>query len=95
MVFMPHFLRSIRIFKVPGIALIFPVFIFAATKTASVTGNWNNTATWGGAAVPGGSDDIVINQGITATLVADYTTTGTLTLNGAAGVGTIQMAGFN
>ncbi|MCX6182410.1 MAG: autotransporter-associated beta strand repeat-containing protein [Bacteroidetes bacterium] len=65
---------------------------FAATKTASVTGNWSNTATWGGAAVPGAADDIVVNTGITVTMTADYTTTGTLTLNGT---GTIQMAAYN
>ncbi|MDB5047740.1 MAG: Fibronectin type domain protein [Fibrobacteres bacterium] len=73
------------------IALLLPALCLGV-KTASVTGNWNSTATWGGAAVPGGADDIVINTGITVTLVADYTTSGALTLNLT---GTIQMASFD
>ena len=40
----------------------------AATKIASVSGNWNNTATWGGFAAPTISDDIIINAGITVTM---------------------------
>jgi len=68
--------------------------IFAAPKIASVTGAWSNTATWGGAAAPvsGGGDDIEVNSGITVTMDAAYSTTGTLTLNGT---GTIEMAGYN
>ena len=69
-------------------------YIQAAIKTASVTGNWNVNATWGGAAAPvsGGGDDIIINNNVTVTMVADYSTTATMTLNGT---GTIQLAGFN
>jgi hypothetical protein len=44
-----------------------------ALRTASVTGNWNNTATWGGAAVPGNGDHVVINNGITLTVPVGYT----------------------
>lgn len=44
---------------VPGIA---------ATRVASVSGNWSNTATWGGAPVPTISDDVKVNPGITLTV---------------------------
>ena len=40
----------------------------AATRTASVSGNWSATATWGGAAVPTAADDVTINSGITVTV---------------------------
>lgn len=60
-----------------------------AQKTASVSGLWSNTTTWGGAAVPTGSDDIIINNGISVTIDNNFTTTGSITLNGT---GTIQMA---
>jgi len=39
-----------------------------ATRTASVSGDWSNTATWGGAAVPVAGDDVVINSAITVTI---------------------------
>ena len=56
-----------------------------AARTASVTGNWNNTATWGGAAVPTSSDDITINAGITVTMnVAGSCTVITSMGNGAS-----------
>lgn len=50
------------------------VSVYAVTKTASVTGAWSNTATWGGAAalVSGGGDDIVVNTGITVTMDATF-----------------------
>jgi hypothetical protein len=42
-----------------------------ATRTASVNGNWSNTATWGGAAVPVDGDAVVINVGITVLMNVD------------------------
>ena len=39
-----------------------------AARTASVSGNWSNPATWGGAAVPTATDDITIAAGITVTM---------------------------
>ena len=44
---------------------------FAAVRTASVTGNWNNTATWGGLSVPTAADDVTINSGITVTVTVN------------------------
>ncbi len=46
---------------------------FSAIKTASVTGNWNSTATWGGSAVPTATDVVIINNGITVTITATAT----------------------
>lgn len=43
-----------------------------AARTASVTGNWNDTATWGGAAVPVSGDTVTINDGITVTIPTGY-----------------------
>ena len=40
----------------------------AAPKTASVSGPWNNTVTWGGSPVPTSGDDITINSGVTVTV---------------------------
>ncbi len=39
-----------------------------ANRTASVSGNWNNTATWGGQSVPVAGDNVTINQGVTVTV---------------------------
>ena len=44
----------------------------AATNTASSSGFWNDTNTWGGASVPNSSDDVIINSGITVTIPAGY-----------------------
>lgn len=39
-----------------------------AARTASVSGNWADTATWGGSAAPGNGDTAIINDGITVTI---------------------------
>lgn len=52
-----------------------------AAKTASVTGNWNDTNTWGGAAVPVAGDTCSINTGITVTVDITNATCGSLTIN--------------
>lgn len=41
------------------------------TVTASVSGNWSNTATWGGSAVPVDNDAVAINAGITVVFDVD------------------------
>ncbi|MEI6277539.1 MAG: hypothetical protein WCP08_16185, partial [Prolixibacteraceae bacterium] len=66
----------------------------AVPKTASVSGNWSSTATWGGVAVPSASDAVTINSGITVSLTAaatcsSLTNNGTLTANAQ----TITVAG--
>ena len=64
-----------------------------ATITATVTGNWSNTATWGGAAVPVAGDAVTINNGINVTIdvaavcnslaISNGNTTTTLTISGS------------
>jgi hypothetical protein len=42
---------------------------FSITRTASVSGPWNNSGTWGGA-IPGNNDDVIIGTNITVTITA-------------------------
>lgn len=61
---------------------------FAATRTATTTGLWSSTATWGGT-LPAAGDDVVIGNGVTVTVGANATArtivfsnaTGTITVN--------------
>jgi len=67
-----HIIPIIKAFK--AIALIamlcvLPTFGYSAARTATVAGNWSNTATWGGSAVPTSSDDVTIT--VTVTLDVD------------------------
>jgi hypothetical protein len=41
---------------------------FGAVRTASVTGDWSNTATWGGSAAPVSGDSVNINGDIVVTI---------------------------
>ncbi len=54
---------------------------FATTRTASVTGNWNSTTTWGGT-VPNANDDVVINAGVTVTINVNPNNINNVTVNG-------------
>lgn len=42
--------------------------MLAALRTASTTGDWTSTTTWGGQSVPTSVDDVIINPGITLTV---------------------------
>ena len=61
--------------------VLLPTPVYAAARTASVTGNWDNTATWGGSAVPTSADDVTINAGVTVTVNVPNAQCLTLTLN--------------
>ncbi len=67
-----------------------------AAFTASVTGNWSNTATWGGSGPPGAGDTVTINSGITVTVDAAACTASVLAVGsdpgGAVGSGTPAIA---
>ena len=68
------------------------------TKTASVTGLWTNTATWGGAAVPIDGDDVTINTGITVYFDDDHGPNGknfTTGLNSLVITGTLRFPTTN
>ncbi len=55
-----------------GIMMLMSSLFFVSTamaqRTASVSGNWSNTATWGGQAVPTAAQTVTINSGITVTV---------------------------
>lgn len=55
----------------------------AAVRTASANGNWNSTATWGGAAVPTSADTCIINSGVAVTVNTAGATCGSLTIGNA------------
>lgn len=57
-----------------------------SVKTASVSGNWTSTTTWGGQSPPAADDDVVINSGVTVTMNTSYTSTSTFTINGTGSV---------
>ncbi|MBI5372502.1 MAG: T9SS type A sorting domain-containing protein [Sphingobacteriales bacterium] len=57
----------------------------AQTRTASLSGNWNNTTTWGGASVPTSANDVVINSGITVTVDIVAAACNTVTFASASG----------
>ena len=64
---------------------------WAAARTASVTGNWNNTATWGGSSVPVAGDTVTINSGITVTVTADAACTSLTFTQGTSSGGTVNI----
>lgn len=64
-----------------------------AARTASVSGLWSSTATWGGSAVPTSADTVVINGGVTVTVDTASATCLSLTL-GSSDSGTATLS-FN
>lgn len=54
---------------------------YAVLRIASVSGNWNNAATWGGT-VPAANDDIQINAGVTVTINTNPANIVNVTING-------------
>ncbi|MEI7908058.1 MAG: autotransporter-associated beta strand repeat-containing protein [Verrucomicrobiota bacterium] len=47
-----------------------PSVTFRVKHAASVSGDWNNPATWGGVAGPGAADDVIIGGGVAVTVPA-------------------------
>ncbi|MBN8688528.1 MAG: T9SS type A sorting domain-containing protein [Chitinophagales bacterium] len=77
------------------IALTLALFLTVAvvnaqTRTASVTGIWSNTATWGGASVPTSINDVVINNGITVTVDVALAECNSLTFGSTSGTITVN-----
>jgi hypothetical protein len=65
----------------------------AASRAASVSGDWNNTATWGGASVPVAGDTVTNNAGVTVTIPAGYTAEcSTINFTTGNGASTILLA---
>lgn len=66
--------------------VLFASLDLAAQKTATVSGNWSNPATWTPSGVPAASDAVIINPGITVTVDVNNAQAANLTLN-VSGVG--------
>lgn len=64
---MKKYLLNLRVVCVM-LAFVLASTIANAQRTASASGPWNNTATWGGQSVPTSSDDVTINNGVTVTV---------------------------
>jgi hypothetical protein len=64
-----------------------------AQKTASVSGNWSNTATWGGAAVPTSTEAVIINSGITVTVDVTNAVCASMKINTANTTAILTFAG--
>ena len=69
-----RYMRKFSGFAARSLCAMFAIVVLtansvdAANRTASVTGEWNDQATWGGATVPGADDNVTINSGITVTI---------------------------
>lgn len=63
-----------------------------AQRTASISGNWNNTATWGGAAVPSIGDAVTINVGVNVTVNVTNATCASMVIGSGSGVATLTFA---
>ena len=66
-----------------------------AQRTASASGPWNNTATWGGASVPTSSDDVTINNGVTVTVNVANAQCKSITIGSTSTPGGITINGTN
>ena len=65
----------------------------AAVITNTTSGTWSATATWGGGVVPGAGDDVIISNGSTVTLDANYNCL-SLTINAGVNNSTLDLNGF-
>jgi len=68
----------------------------ATTRTASVSGNWSSTATWGVTGIPLAGDAVTINAGVTVTLDVNTKVISSLIINtqGSAGTNGLAVAGY-
>lgn len=75
---------------------LFCCFLFTGhsfgQRTASVSGNWNSTTTWGGASVPSVSDAVTINVGVTVTVNVTNATCASMVIGSGNGVATLTFA---
>ncbi|MBK7028245.1 MAG: hypothetical protein IPH45_03130 [Bacteroidales bacterium] len=77
------------------IGLLFCSRLNAATRTASASGNWNSTTTWGGSAVPTSADAVVINSGVTVTVNVAAVCASINFTTGTSGAALLTISGTN
>jgi hypothetical protein len=78
----------------PLIVLIVSNYIInAATITNSVSGTWSSPSIWTGGVVPGATDDVIIRNGSTVTLDANYTCL-SLSIDPGVNNSTLDLNGF-
>jgi hypothetical protein len=61
-------MRKLTFSMVICLSVLFLGTTAMAQRTASLSGNWSNTATWGGYAVPTSADAVIINDDINVTV---------------------------
>ena len=78
-----------------ALVLLFTAAVATAQRTASVTGNWNATATWGGAQPPTSADAVTINAGVTVTVNVASAACASLTFTSGATAANLTISGTN
>ena len=77
---------------ISGIACVLFLFFSGnvfGQRTATTSGNWNSTTTWGGQSVPTASDDVIINNGVTVTVNVNNAVAASLRLGSGNGIGAL------
>ncbi len=82
-----------------ALCLVIPAVLMSgiaegAARTASVSGNWSSTTTWGGSAVPTSADAVTISSGITVTVDVPASCL-SVTINAASTANGITISGTN
>src|SRR5258705_7873809 len=85
---------ELKVFTIMLVFVLAASMVKAQTRTASASGLWNNTATWGGASVPTSANDVVINNGVTVT-VNVVATCASITFGATDQTGGITISGTN
>ncbi len=82
-----------RFYRFTILFLFTSIFVKSAVITNSISGVWSSASTWSGGTVPGAGDDVVIKNGSTVTLDANFTC---LSITIATGVNnsTLDLSGF-
>ena len=93
--FMKNIISQYKSFSILMILLFMYGSVWSATRTASVTGNWSATATWGGAAVPVAGDNIIINTGVTVTVDVNTALVTTVVINAPSSNNGITISSTN
>ena len=74
--------------------LIFAPLAWGTAYTSVATGNWNNSATWSPAAIPGSGDTVTLANGYTVTVPVSYTATVSgISCSSATGTGILIVNG--